>query len=225
MLSLKAVAHNLLGQRDEARALIDFERFIRLRRFEAPDGYASLDDFNKTLVGDVCAHPTLQFERAGHATRNGRHTGNILIDADGAVKTLEEMIGSAVEGYLGEMTADPAHPFLADPPRRWHLSAWAVVMDTEGHQLEHIHPAAWLSGCYYAQVPDAIRAAGDDHSGWIEFGQPEQSLRSDISSETTIHQPEEGLIVLFPSYFYHHTVPFTSTENRVSIAFDVHRDA
>ena len=34
-------------------------------------------------------------------------------------------------------------------------------------------------------------------------------------------RPEEGLIVLFPSYFYHRTVPTESADMRVSIAFDV----
>ena len=28
-------------------------------------------------------------------------------------------------------------------------------------------------------------------------------------------------MVLFPSYFYHRTVPFTGTDERISIAFDV----
>jgi hypothetical protein len=34
-------------------------------------------------------------------------------------------------------------------------------------------------------------------------------------------RPEEGLMVLFPSYFYHGTVPLESDEVRISIAFDV----
>ena len=34
-------------------------------------------------------------------------------------------------------------------------------------------------------------------------------------------RPEEGLLLLFPSYFYHGTVPFEAAEPRISIAFDV----
>ncbi len=34
-------------------------------------------------------------------------------------------------------------------------------------------------------------------------------------------QPEEGLMLLFPSYFYHRTVPFEAAEERISISFDV----
>ncbi len=34
-------------------------------------------------------------------------------------------------------------------------------------------------------------------------------------------RPEEGLMMAFPSYFYHRTVPFEAAETRISIAFDV----
>lgn len=34
-------------------------------------------------------------------------------------------------------------------------------------------------------------------------------------------RPEEGLMVLVPSYFYRRTVPTESADLRVSIAFDV----
>jgi hypothetical protein len=33
-------------------------------------------------------------------------------------------------------------------------------------------------------------------------------------------RPEEGVLVLFPSYFWHGTVPFRSSEARLTVAFD-----
>ena len=39
--------------------------------------------------------------------------------------------------------------------------------------------------------------------------------------ETSGIQPEPGLMILFPSYFYHHTIPFHTDETRISIAFDL----
>ena len=35
------------------------------------------------------------------------------------------------------------------------------------------------------------------------------------------YQPRPGRLLLFPGYFYHCTVPFISTQRRISIAFDV----
>ncbi len=34
-------------------------------------------------------------------------------------------------------------------------------------------------------------------------------------------EPRPGLLVLFPSYFLHETVPFTGEDTRISLAFDV----
>ncbi|MCW5581951.1 MAG: hypothetical protein KIS72_11480 [Luteimonas sp.] len=34
-------------------------------------------------------------------------------------------------------------------------------------------------------------------------------------------RPEEGTMLLFPSYFYHRTLPFEDESPRISIAFDV----
>jgi hypothetical protein len=41
-----------------------------------------------------------------------------------------------------------------------------------------------------------------------------------LAPEVQTIRPEEGMLVLFPSYFYHRTIPFESTEERISIAFD-----
>jgi hypothetical protein len=49
-------------------------------------------------------------------------------------------------------------------------------------------------------------------------------VRCAIAPEVRFYRPEEGLMFLFPSYFYHRTVPFESGRPRVSIAFDILRD-
>ncbi len=40
-------------------------------------------------------------------------------------------------------------------------------------------------------------------------------------AEVKLFQPEEGLMFLFPSYFYHGTTPIETEEQRISMAFDV----
>jgi hypothetical protein len=34
-------------------------------------------------------------------------------------------------------------------------------------------------------------------------------------------QPTPGTLVLFPSYFWHGTIPFNTTDERITVAFDV----
>jgi len=38
-------------------------------------------------------------------------------------------------------------------------------------------------------------------------------------------EPAEGVVLLFPSYLWHATVPFERGEERISIAFDVYPEA
>jgi len=87
--------------------------------------------------------------------------------------------------------------------------------------LPHFHPQGWLSGCYYARIPERVESSGDAHEGWIEFGRPAYHLPHTKEPKLRIVKPEEGLIVLFPSYMFHRTVPFESDDLRISFAFDV----
>ncbi|MCH7694631.1 MAG: hypothetical protein IID50_14405, partial [Proteobacteria bacterium] len=181
------------------------------------------------LAQHVRAHPTLVYAPPTHATRQGRHTGKLLyspepkprIEAEGPVVLFEGMIRDAVEDYRRALPADGSHPFLARPPERFGLSVWGVVLEGPGHQIPHIHPAAWLSGVYYAQLPDVVGESGPRGAGWIEFGRPPEHFHCAAEPEVRLMRPEEGLMVLFPSYFYHRTVPTESADTRVSIAFDI----
>ena len=66
-----------------------------------------------------------------------------------------------------------------------------------------------------------IGAGGPDHPGWIEFGRAPADFHTTRESEVRLIKPKEGLMVLFPSYFYHRTQPFEAEEVRISISFDV----
>ena len=94
-------------------------------------------------------------------------------------------------------------------------------MDTRGHQAEHIHSAAWASGVYYVQLPNIGNLPEQGQAGWLEFGRPQPAYRCKVEPEVKSFPPEEGLMFLFPSYFYHGTVPIETEEQRISIAFDV----
>jgi len=41
-----------------------------------------------------------------------------------------------------------------------------------------------------------------------------------LDAELSVH-PELGQLVLFPSYFWHGTLPFHSEQPRLTVAFDV----
>lgn len=219
-LTFKSIALDRLGDRESAAYIVDLDRLIKTRRIDTPAGYENVSEFNDALARYVCQHPTLKQDPANNATRFGKHTGNLLTDPGGPVPALVEVIEKAVVEYLDSLPREPSHPYLAYRPDDFKFTMWAVVMDSQGHQLAHMHPDGWVSGVYYVQLPESVRSASVDQHGWIEFGRPLPELTGSLQPEVRRVRPEEGLLVLFPSYFYHQTIPFDSTEQRICIAFD-----
>lgn len=219
-LSTKAIALHEIGDDKAARELIDFDRFIRPVRLSAPEGFDSVKTFNAALTDHVRNHPSMSYERSGHATRNGQHSGDLNVEPRGPIAQLEAAIIGAAKDYVSQIPPAP-HPFVDNIPARSRQIIWAIIMQSQGHQVAHIHPHAWLSGVYYVQLPGIIDEPDSDKAGWIEFGKPPDDFGAVRDPEVKLFKPEEGLMFLFPSYFYHRTIPFESDEERVSIAFDL----
>ena len=68
-------------------------------------------------------------------------------------------------------------------------------------------------------LPSALEDQAQ-RQGWLKFGQSHLSLGNEDMPEHFV-KPEVGYLVLFPSYFWHGTVPFESSADRLTIAFDV----
>ncbi|MNJ01564.1 hypothetical protein D3C73_1612360 [compost metagenome] len=60
---------------------------------------------------------------------------------------------------------------------------------------------------------------GGGREGWISFGVP--PFASAVREPLRVEKPEPGKLVLFPSYMWHETLPFSGDETRLTIAFDV----
>jgi uncharacterized protein (TIGR02466 family) len=97
--------------------------------------------------------------------------------------------------------------------------AWSVKLRPGGgRHVDHLHPEGWLSSALYIDLPEAVQ--GEGKQGWIKFGQPGVPTEAKLGPEHYV-KPEPGLLVLFPSYMWHGTMPFEGSENRLTIAFDL----
>ena len=221
MLAFKTIALRAAGDVGACSELTDVERFLRTAPLPVPGSFPGLESFTGALADHICAHPSLVDAPASHATRGGKHSGELLIEPKGPMAPWEAALREAVERYRAGLPDDPAHPFVKSMPARYRLTAWSVVLENQGHQIPHIHPSAWLSGVYYVALPPGMEASSDASAGWIEFGQPPAHYHGGGQPELTLIKPRVGLLVLFPSYFYHRTIPFDGAGRRISIAFDV----
>lgn len=220
-LAYQAAALIELGRRDEAGALLDFKRMILRHKVAPPPGFDSTASFNATLSRHVQQHSTLAFEPAGKSTRGGSQTGELLVGERGPAACFEGIIASAVAAYMRHVrNVLPGHPYVARLPQRWRLATWAVVLRSQGYQGPHFHPDGYISGVYYVSLPETMTA---DHGdvGCIEFGRTSDAIGGSREPLLELVRPHEGLMLLFPSYFYHRTMPFESETPRISVAFDI----
>ena len=220
-LAYQAMLAGELDAPGEQQRLLDYDRLVVPQDVVAPVRFGGLTSFNEALAAHILSHPSLTFELEGTSTVDGLHSGELLIDPKGPIADFEQLVLQAVERYMSALPGDADDSFVKGRPQRWYLNVWSVVLGAAGYQKPHIHPSAWLSGVYYVQVPEAIAAPGEDQAGWIEFGRPSERLAIDSPPPRHCLQPRPGLMVLFPSYLYHRTIPFQSSEQRISIAFDV----
>ncbi|HUI16100.1 MAG TPA: tetratricopeptide repeat protein [Alphaproteobacteria bacterium] len=222
--ALKALALNELGAREAAAVLYDFARLVQVRDLAAPAGYASLAEFNTALVRHVEAHPSLKVPPADHPTYHHpalEITEELFAEPRGPMAAFETLVRDAIAAYRASVAPEPPHPFLAHFPREWRLTSWATRLSGWGNLVPHVHYDGYLGGVYYPLLPEIVAAEDQGEAGWFELGRPPAELNLKAAPLVRRIQPKEGRLLLFPGYMYHGTVPFTSEERRISIAFDL----
>ncbi len=162
-----------------------------------------------------------RFHPVGQSLRGGTQTrGSLLARPEPEIVKLNQRLGEAVRSHVANLPpADPNHPLLRH--RDSDLSfggSWSVRLADGGFHVSHVHPGGVLSSACYISLPEQI--GGDDSkAGWLEVGRPPPELKVDLPPLATV-EPRPGRLVLFPSYVFHGTRPFTAGE-RLTVAFDV----
>ena len=220
-LALKTSALIGLNRLDEWKELCNFNRLIQTTRISAPKDYATLSDFNEALYKRCAEDPNLSYEQGGKSIKNGERINALQLDVlPSPVALLLDEFNQAIQSYKINHPKDKTHPYLTQQPDKWTLTAWASILQRQGHHQSHIHRSGWVSGVYYGRVPNSTITGNPTGQGYIEFGRPSNHFENNSDPDFYLLKPEEGLLVLFPSYFYHQTIPFESNEIRFTVAFD-----
>jgi Flp pilus assembly protein TadD len=218
LIACQATALRLLGDSGYAQ-MCDYERLVREYDLPAPRGFFTAESFNATLAGllrpqhKINAHPLDQY------LPKGTQTGRSLLEWDERnIKLFMGAADAAVRDYIKRLDEDGVHPLKRRKGKQYRYSGlWSVRLTQEGYQPNHVHDRGWISSAYYAALMPAERPR-DPRSGWLKFGEPNRPP-ANCGPEKWI-EPKVGKLVLFPSYFWHGTVPFEGSE-RLSLAFDV----
>jgi tetratricopeptide (TPR) repeat protein len=198
----------------------DVESLVRVYELSPPDGFASMDDFNRELNAYLDRLHVDRRECIDQTLRLGTQTLDNLFGKDHApVELLRAKIDAAVTDYISRMPSDETHPLFRRRRNDFEYSAsWSSRLHDCGFHTNHVHPKGWISSAYYVAVPDAVGNPASQE-GWIKFGEPNLPFGVHDAVRRAV-QPRPGTLVLFPSYLWHGTIPFHSVQSRTTIAFD-----
>lgn len=145
--------------------------------------------------------------------------GNLFKRPEASFRALAELVKQEFLAYKHKFADADCDLIRAFPTELEFTSSWYVKMRQGGHLTSHIHEIGWISGAVYLAMP---QNKIDPNEGRFEYGThgddyPQKHSNFPVSNVA----PKVGDIVLFPSSLFHRTIPFTSDEERICIAFDL----
>ena len=170
--------------------------------------------FINSLINE-CSNLTSVWE--SRTTKKGfQSKGNLFNLQALSILNLKKIILETINEYKIKYKTKPDE-FITQWPNKFSLLGAYNRLLKHGYQQPHIHPAGWLSGCFYLKMPKPLKKS----EGAINFslhGYDYPIVNSDIPSYQ--YSPVEGDLILFPSSLFHKTIPFSSNDERHVIAFD-----
>lgn len=220
-IAYRTIARQESGALSPETARDELAPLIHKERLGCPESFPIPTEFHETLAAELYAHPARRRDVSGTATTGGFDALRLFDHSSPALNAFEAQLRAAIDRHIARLPHRPGHPFLGRRPHRYELDVWATFLMSGGYQFPHLHPSGWISGVYYVQVPPSVHGRDAEQKGWIEFNRPDDSFDYSFTPEVIRKRPEAGMLLLFPSYAYHRTLPFESGTDRISIAFDV----
>ena len=205
-LAMKADALRMAGD-SHYRDLLDYQSLVHPTTIDVPDGWEDLAAYLADLVRDLTDAHTLR----AHPIRNSLREGSQVQlfpshSSSAAIRAFPHAIDGQIKRYLAAIGhgSDPMRRRNADD---YQVSGmWSVRLRPHGFHVNHYHSEGWISSACYLHLPPAMEQQQGE--GWLKFGEPPFPTDPVLGPEYFI-KPEPGLLVLFPSYMWHGTVPFT----------------
>ena len=219
LIAMQTTALRLLND-SRYELFCDYDKMVQSTLIEAPPGWPDLESF----LTDLTSHLNPLHNPHGHrvlyqSLRRGTETTQDLSRSqDPVIQALFHAFAAPI-GATASASAREKMPYgVAIAGGDAFNGSWSVRLHCDGYHTSHVHPRGWISSACYIQLPDCMKA-GHTAEGTLSFGAPGMLTTPALPPELSV-RPEVGLLVLFPSYFWHGTLPFHSQEPRLTVAFD-----
>ncbi|MFO1187225.1 MAG: putative 2OG-Fe(II) oxygenase [Alphaproteobacteria bacterium] len=204
------------------KTLVDIDKYVRTYNVALPAGFGDAEAFNRALVEELARFHTRKIEPFDQSLRGGSQTtGHLFRENSRLISLLRGSLSECVAQYIRDLPNDPTHPTAQRKSGAFDfVGAWSCSLNNGGHHINHVHSQGWISSAYYVQLPGSVANNTSNRQGWLMLGRSGFDLNPRDATEAYV-QPVVGRLVLFPSFYWHGTIPFTSDEARVTVAFDV----
>lgn len=206
------------GKEDQynfCKSPLDFVGHFTIKELAKPDS-----TLLKQLLKDV--HEVEIAERMQSRLHHGKQSaGNLFKRSENSFITLSKLITETIEKYYEQKKDNEKDSvFINDFPDKVEFnSSWYIMMKQGGHLDSHIHEEGWISGACYLSIPKERKNPNEGAITLSVHGDNYPKKHDNFPEKTIL--PKVGDVVFFPSSVFHNTIPFSSNEERICIAFDV----
>ncbi|MBO1255175.1 tetratricopeptide repeat protein [Alteromonas sp. 5E99-2] len=216
-----AVAQRLLGEKEYIKSFCNYSKLVQTYdlpiNFNGSESNVFCNELSAYLkaIHQTNLAPLFQTLTSGTQTK-----GDILSSSNYLIQKLKMFFDECIKSYgLGLNELSSEHEFIPKPfDNHQFVASWSICLNDKGFHSSHVHPEGNLSAVFYVSLPDVIGEESD--MGHLVFGKPNFEVPSNLEYEYKI-KPKVGRLVVFPSYCWHGTIPFSSDEQRLTIAFDI----
>lgn len=220
ILSGMTLAFRALGD-ERYEKLIDFPKYVRVYDLHGEEDADGVRQFNQTLADELDALHQARIEPIDQTLRGGTQTTeHLLEERTPAIQLLKKRFDGALSHYIGNLPDEAWHPMAGHKSDRFgYTGSWSCRLASGGYHQNHVHHRGWISSVYYVRLPQPP-VDPNSRDGWLKFGESNLALGS-WDRPNQLVKPVVGRLVLFPSFFWHGTIPFADEGDRLTVAFDV----
>jgi len=179
------------------------------------------DDNNQLLVqllNDI-KRADVEKKIQGRLVNGQQSSGNLFKREEASFRAIGQLIEQAIERYRQTFAGEKCEFVKSFPKKTEFASSWFVRMQQGGHLTSHIHEDGWVSGALYLSLPSDKKHPDEGSIELSTHGDDYPKKHDNFPTKTIA--PAVGDIVMFPSSVFHRTIPFSSNEERICIAFDL----
>ena len=139
----------------------------------------------------------------------------------GDVRYLKKNINREVDAFFKELSPyikefisllnQSTNPLVIPNFNQMHEGIWTISIKNEGNMLTHFHPRGIISGVIYLELEEG-------KGGEFILGCSPSNFKKNGCSIKV--QAKQLKLLLFPSYYFHKTLPYIGKKDRICLSFD-----